>query len=93
MIKQILSPYPTHRSALTDCTKLLESAFPGRKAILIYGFDYEKWPLDPTVDAFVILAGLKAMLGECHKARFNNLVHPIHKQGEVFGWELKPLAI
>ena len=33
----ILSPYPQHRSALTDCAKLAGSALGERKAILMYG--------------------------------------------------------
>ena len=40
MLMHILSPYPNNRSALTDCVKLLESGLPGRKAVVIYGFDY-----------------------------------------------------
>src|SRR5262245_39615381 len=38
-IKDILSPYSSDRSALTDCTKLTNSTIAQRKAILIYGFD------------------------------------------------------
>ena len=37
MLMHILSPYPAHRSAVTDCIKLRDSAFAGRKAIMIYG--------------------------------------------------------
>src|SRR5262249_48955331 len=31
-LKDLLSPYEHHRSALTDCSKLARSALPGRKA-------------------------------------------------------------
>ena len=44
MLMHILSPYPADRSALTDCGKLLESGLPGRKAVMIYGFDYPGLP-------------------------------------------------
>ena len=40
MLMDILSPYPNDRTGLTDCMKLVESGLNGRKAILIYGFDY-----------------------------------------------------
>ena len=52
MITHILSPYPAHRSALTDCTKLVISQLGKHKAILIYGYDYPDWPMDPVIDAF-----------------------------------------
>src|SRR6267142_6737773 len=45
MLMHILAPYPKDRSALTDCDKLLESGLNGRKAILIYGFDYPELPM------------------------------------------------
>ena len=48
----ILSPYAGDRSALTDCVKLLESGLTGRKAVVIYGFDYPNLPMDPAVEAF-----------------------------------------
>ena len=41
ILMHLLSPYAQHRSALTDCTKLLNSGLRGRKAILIYGYDYD----------------------------------------------------
>jgi hypothetical protein len=46
MVMHILSPYPAHRSALTDCTKLLASGLGDKKAILIYGYDYPGWSND-----------------------------------------------
>jgi hypothetical protein len=56
ILMHILSPYAEHRSALTDCDKLRSSGPHGRRAILIYGFDYDDWPLDPPIQAFEILA-------------------------------------
>jgi hypothetical protein len=40
MLMHILSPYPQHRSALTDCTNLVASQLGIRKAIVVYGYDY-----------------------------------------------------
>ena len=39
LLMHILSPYPQHRSALTDCEKLRHSGFVGRKTILIFGYE------------------------------------------------------
>jgi hypothetical protein len=44
MLTHILSPYPSHRSALTDCQKLAASGFSGSLAALIYGYDYGGCP-------------------------------------------------
>jgi hypothetical protein len=41
MLMHILSPYPQHRSALTDCRKLAVSTIRGKRAIMIYGYDQE----------------------------------------------------
>ena len=85
-LMHILSPYPAHRSAVTDCEKLTASGFQGTTAVLIYGFDYEDWPMDPAIDAFEILASRRCDLGLRLTASFERLVHPIHTHGRVFGW-------
>ena len=58
----ILSPYPVHRSAVTDCTKLAQSGLGARKAILFYGYSYPTFPLAPLVEAFEVLAGRQVRL-------------------------------
>jgi hypothetical protein len=88
ILMHILSPYPAHRSALTDCTKLIRSGFESRKAILIYGYDHAAWPLDPAIDAFESLARSNVNLGERVVASFSGLVHPVHAEGRVFAWEI-----
>lgn len=92
MLMHILSPYPAHRSALTDCQKLLTSGLPGRKAILVFGYDYDAWPMDPAVGAFERLASGDVQLGRASVAPFGELVHPVHSRGRVFGWELSRAA-
>jgi hypothetical protein len=89
MLMHILSPYPQHRSALTDCEKLLASGFLGRKAVLIYGYNAEGWPLDSAVVAFEALAGSRVMLGPRNTKAFGGLRHPIHRDGAVYGWEIR----
>jgi hypothetical protein len=88
MLMHILSPYDEHRSALTDCGKLLESGLNGRKAIVIYGFADPAWPLEPAIESFESLARARHRLGPRESCHFDGLVHPVHSQGGVFGWEL-----
>lgn len=88
MLMHILSPYVAHRSAVTDCHKLVTSDLSGQKAIVIFGYDYDQWPMDPAIEAFEMLAGTFAALGERHLSAFDHLVHPIHQRGRVFGWEI-----
>ena len=84
----ILSPYPSHRSALTDCEKLMSSDLGQRKAILIYGYDYVEYPVDALLDAFETLARQRVTLGERVSAHFGGLIHPVHREGSVSAWEL-----
>ena len=83
-IGHILSPYPEDKSALTDIDKLRNSAFEGAKAILIYGFDYDAFPLEMVINAFEQLAGSK--IQERYAGSFAGLVHPYHQRGTVYGW-------
>lgn len=89
MLMHILSPYPRDRSALTDCLKLTRSGLPGRKAVVIYGFDYPNLPMDPAIEAFEALAGRWVNLGIRCISEYSELVHPIHTAGRVFGWEVE----
>jgi hypothetical protein len=91
MLTHILSPYPGHRSALTDCQKLACSDLPGRKAVLIYGFDYPQLGMEPAIDAFETLAKQRVSLSDRYIADYNDLIHPVHTSGRVFGWEIRSL--
>lgn len=86
ILMHILSPYPAHRSALTDCDKLRNSHFGCRKAILIYGYEDTAWPLEPAIGAFERLAQL-ARRNRVQK-EVTGLIHQIHNRAVVFGWEL-----
>ena len=81
----ILSPYPKQRSALTDISKLKESGFDGSKAIVIYGYDYDDYPLLDMMECFEKL-GAEDLEIPSMVYDFENLVHPIHSKGQVFGW-------
>jgi hypothetical protein len=92
MLMRILSPYPKHRSALTDCQKLVGSGFEQPHAVLIYGYDYDDWPMELAVEAFEQLARYRVQLGPRHLAGFDGLIHPVHQRGGVFVWEISSLG-
>lgn len=88
MLMHILSPYPAHRSAVTDCAKLLDSGLPGRKAVVIFGYDHDDWPIEVAATAFEVLAAKTARLVATGPVAFGPLVHPVHHAGFVQGWEV-----
>ncbi len=88
MLMHILSPFPEHRSALTDCSKLRVSGLEGRKAVLIFGYECEVRPMELAIAAFEKLAGLKSS-NRCSGSA-DGLVHPVHQRALVYGWNLEP---
>jgi hypothetical protein len=89
-VKDLLSPYASDRSALTDCEKLAGSGFGCQTALMVYGFDYEDRPLDPAIDALELLAAARVSLGARVEAVIGDLVHPVHAYGRLFAWEIHP---
>jgi hypothetical protein len=90
ILMHILSPYPEHRSALTDCIKLSISNLGSRKATIIYVFEHTDWPLAPAIEAFEALAAAKFRMSKRESAAFTNLVRPFHNAGSVFACEINP---
>ena len=88
ILMHILSPYPKHRSALTDCGKLLTSNIAARLAIIIYGYEAEDYPLELAIEAFEHIASMRVQLGQRLGTQFGCLIHPVHRDGAVFGWEI-----
>lgn len=86
MLTHILSPYPSHRSALTDCVKLGSSGIRPQRAVLIYAYEYPEWPSEPALAAFERLA--EAWIGPRESARTGVLIHPVHAEASVHAWEL-----
>lgn len=84
IVMHILSPYPRHRSVLTDCEKLRRSGFEGRKAVLIFGYEGNDWPLEPAINAFEVLAREQGSVGQRRNTEFSGLCHPVHRAGRVF---------
>ena len=88
ILMHILSPYAQDRSAVTDCVKLAQSGFAARQAVVIIGFEYGEWPLQPAVKAFERIASDVVNLRPCAPARFSGLVHPVQREGAVFACEV-----
>jgi hypothetical protein len=87
-VKDILSPYDSDHSALSDAKKLRSSGFACRKAILIYGFEYSGRELRPLLHALETLLSVSGLVGVASEQEFSALVHPVHAGGLVAGWEV-----
>jgi hypothetical protein len=90
--ENILHPYAGNISAIGDCIKLRSSAFPSRKAVIVFGFEHTPPQVDLTVAirAFEVIATqlVNIELGPRFEAGFGELIHPVHQQVKVFGWEV-----
>ncbi len=90
--ENVLHPYRGNVSSIGDCIKLIESEFSERRAIVVFGYEHLPPQIDitPAIDSFEIIArevtGIK--LGERCSAVFGPLIHPVHQQGKIFGWEV-----
>jgi len=87
-IKKILSPYADDRSAVTDCRKLSDSGFAGRRAVLIYGFDDPDRPIMWLIEAFEAVAARTVTLGPRESAPLDRLIHPVFATGHIWAWEV-----
>jgi hypothetical protein len=92
MLMHIVSPYPQHRSALTDCIKMAKSHLPGVKVVIIIGYSYPDLPLEPAIRAFETLAQSEVRLGKRHEAQFCDLKHPVHREGSIMAWRVEASA-
>ena len=92
-----LHPYPGNVSSIGDSIKLIESGFPERKAVLIFGYEHSPPLIDITtaIESFEAIAKqiMGIELGERHVAEFGSLIHPVHQQGKVFGWQVLGLGM
>lgn len=87
--KDILSPYESDRSALTDCEKLVGSELGCRFGMLIYGFEGKR-PLEKIIEEFEAIARTRVGMSRREVQEFGPLVHPVFARGRVFGWKLFP---
>ncbi len=64
LLMHLLSPYPQHRSALTDCEKLRASGFQGHKAIILYAYDFDELPAETAIRTFEVLSQDLGSMGQ-----------------------------
>jgi hypothetical protein len=67
---------------------LINSDFSARKAIVIYGYEAQEYPLEIAIGAFLDLASKRVTIVQSARAEFQGLVHPVHSGGCVYGWEI-----
>ena len=90
--QNVLHPYPGNTSSLGDCMKLLVSGLAERKAVVILGFEHTpaQVPLEPAIRGFELLARnlLALTLSPRQEILRTGLVHPVHQQLRVYGFEV-----
>jgi len=90
--ENVLHPYPGNTSSLGDCIKLLDSGLSERKAIVIFGFEHTpaQVPLETALSGFELFARelLSIRLSPRHETLRKGLVHPVHQQLRVYGYEV-----
>ena len=95
--ENVLHPYPGNTSSLGDCVKLLASGLVERKAIVIFGFEHSPpvVPLETALAGFELLASqvLRLRLSPRVEELRKDLVHPVHQQLRVFGYEVLGSAL
>jgi len=64
-----------------------------RRAILIYGYDYPDWAMDPAIEAFDLLADQLVQLSPREESPGAGLIHFVHQEGRVFAWRILEGAI
>jgi hypothetical protein len=89
----LLHPYSGNTSLLGDCLKLQAFNCEERKGVLAIGYEHEpaQIPLEPLWSAFELIAAgvMNLNLGPRVVARRCGLIHPVHQQLVVIGWELR----
>ena len=90
--ENVLHPYKGNVSSIGDVFKLRDSAFRERKGIIIFGYEHSppRIELSVAISAFELIAQhvVRLKLGPRCSAFFNELIHPYHQQGWIYGWEL-----
>src|ERR1041384_2488210 len=90
--ENILHPYAGNVSSIGDCLKLLSCDFAERKGVIVFGYEHSPpvIKLAPAVAAFEVIAKeiVGIVLAERSEAFFGELIHPVHQQGGVYGWEI-----
>jgi len=88
----LIHPYPGNISSLGDCVKLGRANLPERKGIIVIGYEHNppKIPIEPLIKSFELISEkvMNIQLNQLIIENRKNLVHPVHQQLTVYGWEL-----
>ncbi len=88
----LLHPYEGNTSLLGDCLKLTHLNCAERKAVVVIGYEHTppKVSLLPLLRSFEVVAKevLEIRLGERAQSLRTGLIHPVHQQLVVCGWEV-----
>jgi len=90
--ENVLHPYPGNTSSLGDCLKLLASGLPERKAVVIFGYEHTppRVSVEQAILGFELLAARLSGINltpRCQATRVG-LIHPVHQQLQVYGFEV-----
>ena len=89
-----LHPYPGNQSVLGDCLKLEQLPLQENKAVVVIG--YEHTP--PRIDLGLLMSCFEAIAHDvlginiserCETTR-QGLIHPVHQQLRICGWQVFP---
>lgn len=90
--QNLLHPYDDNTSALGDCLKLQRLPLAVHKGVVVFAYSHSppKIDLEPLVRAFELVAAevLGIKLGARCGAAISGLIHPVHQQAIVYGWEV-----
>jgi len=88
----LLHPYPGNVSLIGDALKLSTLVFPGRRAVVVIGYEHAppRIGLAPLLAAFEAVARevTKINLGPRVQVYRSNLRHPVHQAAVIAGWEV-----
>lgn len=88
----LLHPYVGNVSAIGDCLKLIARGGLERRACIAIGYEHTPplIPLKPLFESFEVIAAhvMRIGLGPRQEACRTGLVHPVHQQLHVVGWEV-----
>jgi len=95
--QNLIHPYEGNVSSIGDAIKLQKSEFNERIGIIVIAYEHNP----PIIDVQVLVKCfehicreiLDMSLGERNTARIKDLIHPVHQQCTVYGWELGEAAI
>lgn len=90
--QNLLHPYEGNTGLIGDVYKLTRWPGEERKAVVAITYSHNPAQVDLSViiEAFEILSRdmLKLPLGDRHTLLVDKLIHPVHQQAAIFGWEV-----